>query len=361
MLKIIDKYIIKKYLSTFFFTALMFSMIATIIDFSEKVENFIEEPVTKKQIFLEYYLNFIPYINGLLWPLFSLIAVVFFTSRMAYNTEIIPILEAGVSFNRLLRPFMIGAGVLVVLLLIGNHFVIPNGNKYRLHFLHTYVWKNDDKGKTENIHMFIGDGSKVFIKYYRKRDTIANEMRLETFKNGELSSIVEASTAKWIGYPNKWQLQDYRKRTFKGLKESLVVSSKSLDTVLNIVPEDFVRYNNQKEMMPTYELSRFISKEKERGLTPTQNFELEIHRRTADPASIFILTIIGVAVAARKVRGGMGLHLAIGIGLGAAFIVISRFSNTFVTNLNMPALLGVWIPNILFAILGLYLVKRAQQ
>ena len=127
MLKILDKYIIKKYLSTFFFTALMFSMIATIIDFSEKVENFIEEPCTKKQIFFEYYLNFIPYINGLLWPLFSLIAVVFFTSRLAYNTEIIPILEAGVSFKRLLRPFMLGAAVLVFLLLIGNHLVRLEG------------------------------------------------------------------------------------------------------------------------------------------------------------------------------------------------------------------------------------------
>ncbi len=361
MLKTIDKYILKKYLSTFFFTALMFTMIATIIDFSEKVESFIEEPCTKREIFFDYYLTFIPYINGLLWPLFSLIAVVFFTSRLAYNTELIPIFEAGVSFRRLMRPFLVGAGILFTILLIGNHLVIPYGNKHRLRFEHAYIWKHDDKGKTENIHMFIGGGAKVFIKYYRKRDTVANDLRIETFKDQQLVSIEEASTAKWMGYPNKWQLQDYRQRTFNGLKETLKISKSVVNKEINMVPEDFVRFNTQKEMMPTHELRRYVALERERGLAATKNFELEIYRRTADPASIFILTIIGMAVAARKVRGGMGLHLAIGIGLGALFIVISRFSNTFVTNLSAPALLGVWIPNLLFSGLAVYLVKKAQQ
>lgn len=362
MFKIIDKYIIRKYLGTFFFTALIFTMIATVIDFSEKVENFIKEPCTKKEILFDYYIHFIPYINGLLWPLFSLIAVVFFTSRMAYQTEIIPILEAGVSFRRLMRPYLAGAVIIITLLLFFNHLVIPFGNKKRLHFLHTYVWKNDDKGKTDNIHMFIGNNTKAYIRFYRKRDTIADDIRLEQFKDGELIGITEASTMKWLGPPNHWQLQNYKKRTFDGLKETIFNGqSASLDTTLNIMPQDFVRFNNQKESMTTPELLRFINQEKERGLTVTKSYELEMHRRSADPFSILILTIIGMSVAARKVRGGMGLHLAIGIGLGAAFIFVSRFANTFVTNQNMPALLGVWLPNLLFAGMALFLVRRAQK
>ena len=362
MLTIIDKYIIKKYLSTFFFTALIFSLVATTIDFSEKVERFITEPCTKKQIIFDYYLTFLPWINSLLWPLFSLIAVIFFTSRMAYNAEIISILGAGVSFRRMLRPFILAASLITLLLLVSNHFILPNGNKIRLNFEHKYIDKTSDRGRTDNVHLFIGADTKAYVKYFRKYDTVATDLRIEQFKNSELVSIIEANSAKWLGEPNRWRLTDYQIRTFTGLDESLLIAyGKDLDTTLRLRPDDFVRYNNQKEMMTSPELNRFISQEKDRGLEATKNYEIEIFRRTADPFSVLILTLIGVAVAARKVRGGMGFHLAIGIGLGAIFVFLSKFSTTFALNQSFSPIFGVWIPNILFFGIALVLLSKAQK
>ncbi|MEL7121716.1 MAG: LptF/LptG family permease, partial [Bacteroidota bacterium] len=171
MLKILDRYLLKKFMSAFFFTALIFSMIALIIDFSEKIEKFIEEPITTKQIFVDYYPSFILYINGLLWPLFTLISVIFFTSRLAYNSEIISILNAGVSFRRFLRPYLIGAGFIATLLLIGNHYVIPNGNNVMLDIVHKYIHKNDDKGQKQDVHLFVTPDTKIYVKTFFKDDS----------------------------------------------------------------------------------------------------------------------------------------------------------------------------------------------
>lgn len=362
MLKKLDAYIIKKYLATFFFTVLIFTMISVVIDFSDKVEDFIEEPVTIRQILVEYYLNYIPHINSLLWPLYALISVIFFTSRMAFNSEIISILNAGVSFGRLMRPYLIAATVIAGIHFIGNHFVIPIGNKTRLDFEHTYIWKHSDEGKTNNVHLFTSPTEKVYIKSYRKRDTLARDFRIETFEGEKLVSLIKAQTAEWIGPPNKWRLRNYEIRTFNGLRETIDIGmNKQLDTTVNITPADFVRYANQKEMMPTSELMECIDIERQRGIGNTKVYEIEMHRRSAEPFTIFILTIIGMAVASRKVRGGMGLHLAIGVALGAIYIFMSKFSITFATNDNLSALLGVWIPNIIFSFIAAILVLKAQK
>ncbi len=361
-MKKIDAYIVKKYLATFFFVALIFTMISIVIDLSEKVEDFIEEPVTKMQIIQEYYINYIPYINSLLWPLFAMISVIFFTSRMAYNSELISILNAGVSFIRMMLPYMIAGCFIAGLHFIGNHYLVPIGNKHRLDFEHTYIWKHNDKGKTNEVHMFLNPESKVYIKYYRKKDTIARDIRLESLKDNELVSVIKAKRAEWQGYPDKWRFFDYEIRSFKGLNESIVLGSgKQIDTIMNLRPEDFVRYQNQKEMMTTPDLYDFIANEKSRGLSATKEFEVEIHRRTAEPFTIIILTIIGMAIASRKVRGGMGLHLALGVALGALFIFLSKFSITFATNESLPPVLGVWIPNIMFSFVAVFLVLRAQK
>ena len=362
MLKKLDWYIIKKYLSTFFFTALIISLISIIIDFSDKVEDFIEEPVTVMQIIQEYYLNFLPYINSLLWPLYALIAVVFFTSRMAFNSEIISILNAGISFRRLMVPYLAAASVVAGLHLVGNHIVIPESNKVRLDFEHTYIWKHDDKGKKNDVHLFISPGTKVYIRYYKKMQNIARDFKIEKIENNKLVYFLKANTAKWIEPPNKWRLSDYEIRTFDGLKETIELGmGKHIDTTLNLTPDDFVSFLNQKEMMNTRELRKFINVSRERGLGNTKTYEVEIHRRTAEPFTIFILTIIGLAVAARKVRGGMGLHLAIGITIGAIYIFLSKFSITFATNESLPPLLGVWVPNILFSLVAIFLVSKAQK
>jgi lipopolysaccharide export system permease protein len=362
MLKILDRYIIKKFLATFFFVVLIFSMIAVIIDFSQNVEEFIDEKLGAWQVATEYYLNFIFFINGLLWPLFAMISVIFFTSRMAYNSEIISILNAGVSFWRLIRPYLIGAGLLASAHLLLNHVIIPVSNKTRLDFFHTYIMKESDKGNTRDVHMFVDPHTKVYVRDYFKRDSFARNFRLERLDSNRLVSFVEADEARWDGKTKKWKLSNYEIHSFDGIKESIVVGGKSkLDTTFLLTPDDFVRYDDTREKIPSYRLSKFIAEEKRRGIGNTKGYEIELYRRTADPMTIIIVTLIGVAVASRKIRGGMGLHLALGIVLGAVFVFVAKFSITFATNEAMPAWLGVWLPNMVFGAVAIWLMSRAQR
>lgn len=361
-IKKLDAYIIGKYLKSFVFVALMFTMIALIIDYSEKVDDFIKEAVPTSRIIFEYYLMYIPFINGLLWPLYALITVIFFTSRLAYNSEIISILNAGVSFRRLMRPYLIGAAIIGGIHLLGNHIFIPMANNIRLNFEYATITKDEDYGKVKDVHMFISADTKVYIRFYSKRDTTASDFRIERFKDGELVYLLEANKAQWMGPPNHWRLFNYQERTFDGMQESLKVGlNEQLDTTINLYPADFVRYKNFKQMMTTPELIHFIYSESERGIGNTKVYEIELHRRTAEPFTIVILTIIGMAVASRKVRGGMGLHLAIGIALGAVFIFLSKFAVTFATSNAVPAILGIWIPNFCFTAVALRLIARAQK
>lgn len=362
MLKILDRYIIKKFLSTFFFVVLIFTMISVVIDYSEKVEKFIEEPITSKEILLDYYPSFIIFIDGLLWPLFTLISVIFFTSRMAYNSEIISILNAGVSFRRFMRPYLISASIIAFMSLIGNHYFIPLGNKKRLDIQYTYLDKDKDKGKTRDVHMFVSPDTKIYINFYRKQDSTARNFRLEQYQDHELIKFIKATSAEWVGPPNKWRLRNFEIRTFNGLEENLIVGrGQQMDTTFNLMPADFVDYEEQQSMLTTGDLREYIDKQKERGVGNTTKYEIELYRRSADPFTAFILTFIGVSIAARKVRGGIGLHLALGIGLGAVFIFISRFSIVFATGQSIPPILGIWLPNIIFAGVAVWLISRAQK
>lgn len=362
MLKKLDLYIIKKFLKTFAFTVLIFSMISAVIDFSEKVEKFIEEPITRQEIIIDYYPNFILYIAGLLWPLFTLIAVIFFTSRLAYNSEIISIFNAGVSFRRLMRPYLVAATLIAGLHFVGNHWYIPKGNKTRLDIVHTHIWRDNDKGKTRDVHMFLQPDTKVYINYYRKRDSTARKFRIERFEGNQLVYLLKANSAEWQGPPNKWRLRNYEIRTFSGLEEDLVLGKgKTIDTTLNLTPADFVDYKEQHTMMTTPELQQYINTQKNRGVGNTKKYEIEVHRRTAEAFTIFILTIIGMSIAARKVRGGLGFHLALGVGISAIFIFLSRFAIVFATGQAIPVLLGIWMPNIVFSFVAAYLVVNAQK
>ncbi len=362
MLKLLDRYIIQKFLSTFFFTVLIFTMISVIIDFSEKVEKFIESDITRYEIFVMYYPGFIMFIAGLLWPLYTLIAVIFFTSRLAYNSEIISIFNAGVSFRRLMQPYLLAAAFIAGLHLIGNHFLIPLGNKNRLDVEHAYIWTNNDKGKTQDVHMFVAPETKVYINYYRKRDSTARKFRMEQFKDGELVYLLKANTAEWQGPPNRWKLRNYEIRTFDGMDEELILGrGNELDTAFNLTPEDFVDYKEQHTMMTSAEIQQYIAAQQARGVGNTKKYEIEFHRRSAEPFTIFILTIIGMSIAARKVRGGIGLHLAMGVGIGALFIFFSRFAVVFAAGQVIPVVVGIWAPNVLFSLVAVYLTRNAQM
>ena len=375
-LGILDRYILKKYLMSFFFTVLLFTLIAVAIDFADKVDSYISEPVTLKEIIFDYTLKFILHINSLLWPLFALISVIFFTSRMAFDSEIISVLNAGISYRRLLRPYMVGAGIIAGLLMIANHTIVPQGNKTRIDFEQTYVWKHQDKGKKENIHMFIGPNTKIFIERFNQKEAVATGVKLEKYDGNRITYILSAKRMTWQGGKKRtstadslkdknqanWKLEGYVARTIDGEKEYLKVGlRKKMDTLINLSPKDFVQYLNAKEQMSTKELKAAIAKEKKRGLGTPKKFEIEILRRTSEPFSIIILTLIGVAVSARKVRGGMGLHLAIGVGLGAMFIFVSKFSATFAYNSSFPAVYGVWLPNMVFLVIAVVLSVKAQM
>ncbi len=362
MLKIIDKYILKKYLLTFAFVTLAFSLITLVVDFTEKVEDFIASGLPALTIIRQYSLPFVIWINPLLFHLYALITVIFFTSRMAYNSEIIAMLSAGISFRRLARPYLMGASLLAVLLFIGNHYLIPLANRSRINFEHTYVWKYSDQGKTKNVNLFLSPNQKVFVRYFRKKDSTALDIRVEEIHDNQITSILKAKSAKWIGPPKRWRLKNYEIRTFNGTEETIFIEEKEpLDTALGLRLSDFVYYQNQKETMTSPEIRAFIPREHQRGLINTTPYEIELLRRTADPVALLILTIIGMSLASRKVRGGMGLHLALGMALGAVFIFLSRFSSTFAVSEYMPAWLGIWLPNIVFGIIAAILFSKAQK
>ncbi len=362
MLKKLDIYIIGKFLRTFFFTVLIFTLISVVIDFSDNVERFIEEPITFRQIILGFYPNFVLNISGMLWPLFTLIAVVFFTSRMAYNSEVISIFNAGVSFRRFMYPYLLGAALIAAMHLLGNHYFIPEGNKIRLDLVHKYIHKNEDKGKTQNVHIFLSPDSKVFIHNYYKSQNRANKFRLEKFEGNKLTYLLKANSAKWLEEDKKWRLNDYEVRTFDGDRQGLVLGQgMEMDTTINLSPDDFVDYKEQHTMMTTPELRTFIGYLHQRGAGNTKKYEIELHRRSAEPFTIFILTVIGMAIAARKVRGGLGLHLAIGIAISAIFVFLSRFAVVFAAGNAIPTLVGIWLPNFIFFLVSVYLVVRAQK
>lgn len=348
-------------MSTFFFAVLICSMISMAIDFSDKVQTFIEKPCTKKEILLDYYPGFVLYITGLLLPLYVLIAVIFFTSRLAFNAEILSIFNAGVSFRRLMRPYLIAAGIVMALNLFFSHYLIPITNRARLNFERTYVWTDKQQIKTNNIHFLVAADVKAYIKGYNKKEEKISTLRLERFKGNTVESILEADNAYWREDKQKWNFSVYSIRQFDGLRESFRRFTTPIDTAIGLIPQDFIFYHNQNEEMTSAELSAAISRDESRGFSNSRQYSIELQRRTADAVTGVILTLIGLAVAGRKVRGGMGLHLAMGIGIGALFILLSKFSISFVASGNLPVMLGMWLPNILFGIVAAWLIGRAQK
>lgn len=347
---------------TFFFTILLVTMVAITIDFFENVDKFLTKDVSIRDLIFDYYLNFIPWINGQLWPLFSLIAVIFFTSRLAKQNEIIAILSSGVSFYRLMVPFIVAASIVATLHWVGSNYVIPKSTKIYTEFRAKYIKRSYRKVQSSNIHFFIGPNQKIYMRNYTDRDSSGRGFRLEVFKDDKIVKLLKAHKIHFKEDPNLWTLDNYEVRTFNGFKETLSLhKNEKKDTTLSMHPDDFVRYTRQMEMMTSDELRDFIEVERDRGVNTAKSFIMQLHKRNADPFTILILTIIGMTVAARKTRGGVGIHLAIGVVLGATYVILSKFSETFSTNMNLSPGLGVWIPNLVFILVAAFLVFKAQK
>ncbi len=360
----IDRYIIRKFLFHFFFVFWVIMAIAIVIDVSEKMEDFLDEKftATTSELILQYYLPFIPYMGAILAPLLIFISVIFFTSRMAYNTEVVAILGSGISFRRFLRPYLFTGILLAVVMLFANHLLVPHANKVRLDFESTYF-----KGKKwygDNIHMRLDASTFVSLDRFKYQKNEGVTFSLEHFRNSaegrELAYKLTANRILWIPEKKSWRIMDYTAWQIDGLRES-ITQGKQFDTLLALTPDDFEVDAWYKESYDYLEIQAFLKREKAQGSGNLEEYEVESERRTASAVSIVILTLIGAAVASRKIRGGMGLHLALGVGLSALYIVFLQISSTFSIKGSLDPIIGTNIPNLVFLIIALVLIRLAPK
>ncbi len=360
MLKKIDIYIIKKFLGTFFFTILLVICVIIVFDISEKLEDFIKNKAPLKAIAFDYYLNLVPYFINMLSPLFVFISVIFFTSKMASNSEIVAILAGGVSFKRMLRPFLVCAFVLAGLSYYLNNFLIPDANKKRLAFEEVY-YRNKLRNFSQDIHMKINDNTYIYMTNFVVDLNLGNNFSIERFnENKELEYKLLSDNVKWDSTINKWTITNYVERHIDGLNETISKGVRK-DTTLNLKPEEFKRRNSFITTMDFFELNDYIAEQEFKGSQQVVYSEVEKQRRGAYPFATFILTIIGVSISSRKVRGGIGLHIFLGLLISFSFILFMRISSTFAINSGVPVMVAVWIPNILYSLLALYLLKKAPK
>ncbi len=359
-MKKLDLYILGKFLGTFVFAIMLIISISVVFDMAEKIDDFLEHSAPLKAIVFDYYANFIPYFANLFTPLFVFIAVIFFTSKMAYQTEIIAILSSGVSFRRLMVPYMVGAAIIGTFSFFLGAYVIPPANKIRLDFENTYIKKRRETGMN-NIHMQIEPNVFVYVRRYSSLREVGDDFSLEIFDGKFLKKKITASTAVYDTATTGWSLRNYEVREFLANDRQLISEGAQLDTVLNMRPSDFKEERKFFETMNNTELDRHIQEQQQRGVGNVEEFLIEKHRRIAAPFSAFILSIMGLSLASRKVRGGMGLHIGVGIALSFGYILFMTVSTTFAINGNMSPWLAVWMPNFVFAVIAAYLYKRAPK
>jgi len=359
-LKMFDVYVIRKFLGSFFLAIALILSIVVIFDLSEKIDDFLESGAKLKAILFEYYLNFIPYFAVLFSSLFAFIAVIYFTSRMAYNTEIIAILNSGMSFRRLLLPYMISAAFIALLSFYLSDRVIPKANKVKLNFEEQYVRRKPIRFKTKDFHRQIEPGIYVYLQNYSNVSKVGYQFTIEKFEDGELVSKMFADQIRWDTTINKWQARRYYIRTIDGLKET-IEEGRQIDTTLSIHPDDFQMRLTITETMSLKELDEFIKKQLMQGETNIIAYQIERHNRIAFPFTTIILTLIGVAVSSRKMRGGIGLQIAIGVVISFTFILFSQFSKQFAIGGLLPVMAAVWLPNVFFTIVALFLMRLAPR
>ncbi len=357
--KKLDIYIIKKFLGTFFYAIALIIIIVIIFDISEKIDDFIEKEAPLNEIIFNYYLNFIPYFANLFSPLFTFIAVIYFTSKMASDSEIVAILSSGISFRRMMRPYIISAVFIALLSFLLSNFIIPHATKKRLEFEMMYI-KNARRSKEMNIHMQISPGTFIYAEHYNSEANIAYHFSMEKINDKGLYYKLTSDFAKWDSLKARWSIENYFVRTIDGMKER-IRNGKQFDTVINLKPSDFLENIHNIQIMNFSELNEFINEEKLKGSDNITFYQVEKHKRIAFPFATIVLTLIGVSLSSRKIRGGIGLYLGVGITLSFAFILFMQISTTFATNGNLPAVIAVWIPNIIFGALGLYLLKIAPK
>lgn len=358
----LDWYIIKKFLGTFFFSMALILAIAVVFDINENIDKFLTRNAPVKAIFLDYYLNFIPYYANLFSQLFVFIAVIFFTSKLADQSEIIAMMSSGVSFRRLMKPYMVSAALIAIFTFVLGSYIIPVGNVKRVNFENVYK-RNRLQTFTSNVQLQVDTGVVAYIQRYDDKIKTGYSFTLDKFENKKLVSHLQASTIQYdtlAEEPYHWILKNYTIRDLKGRRETIIQNNR-LDSIIKMEPSDFLINKGQQETLTTPELKTYIEKQKERGFANIQEFEVEYYKRTATAFAAFILTAIGMALSARKRKNGMGISLGIGLALSFAYILFQTISTSFAVNANVPPVLAVWIPNILFFFIALFVIRKAPR
>lgn len=358
MLTILDKYIIKNFLGTYIFSIILIISIAVVFDFNEQLDKFLRNDAPLKAIIFSYYLNFIPYYINLFSALFVFISVIFFTSKLADNSEIIAMLASGMSFKRLMKPYMISAGIIALISFLLTSFIIPPANVVRINFQNKYI-KNKAVTYAERIQLQIEPGVIAYFNRYDNNEKMGFYFSLDKFDGQKLVSRLTANRIQYDSLYN-WTIYDYSIREFDGMKEHITTGTK-IDTVLTIVPSDFLISSNDFEQMTTTALHKHIERQKDRGIGNIQSFEIEYHKRFASIASAFILTVIGASLSSRKVKGGMGLNIGIGLLLSVSYILFMTLSSTFAVSGLVSPLIAAWIPNVIFVGIAIFLYNRAPN
>jgi lipopolysaccharide export system permease protein len=359
-IKKIDIYIIRKFLGTYFGAIILIILIAVIFDFSEKIDDFLENKAPLRAIIFDYYMNFIPYFAVLFAPLFTFIAVIFFTSRMAYNTEVIAILSSGVSFPRLLYPYFLSATFIMIFNLLLGNYVIPRANHNRFIFEEHYYHNLPKSFKDRNVHKQIEPGIYVYLESFNTRNNYGRKFSIEKFEGGELVSKLISQEIRWDSTKHKWEIRNYYIRDYVNGKQ-IIKEGSVLDTTLNLDPAEFSMRDNVVEAMSLKELNKFIDNQKMQGSAKVNQLLVERNKRFSFPFSTYILTLIGVSVSSRKVRGGIGMHIGIGLLVSFSYILFLQFSAQYAISGALPPFIATWLPNFLYAFIALYLYKLAPK
>lgn len=360
--KRMDRYIIYKFIGTYFYSILLIISISIVFDVNENLTKFTNYHAPLRAIVFDYYANFVPYFANLFSPLFVFIAVIFFTSKLAGNSEIIAMLACGMSFKRLLRPYLISAALIAVLNFYLGAYIIPKGTVVRHDFESLY--KNNKKNTSaSNIQLMVDKGVVAYLSQYDDVRKTGYGFALYKFENKKMVSQMNASVVQYDTIAEEryhWKARNYKIRTLKGMREQ-ITSGSEIDTLIQMEPMDLVFSKGQQETFTSPELLRYISKQQQRGSSNVVQYEVEYHKRIASSFASFILTIIGVSLSSRKRKGGMGLYLGIGLGLSFTYILLQTVSATFAINAGTPPMLAAWIPNLLYAIIAYFCYRQAPN
>ena len=356
----LDVYIVKKFITTFFVALLLIIGIVIIFDISEKIDDFVSKEAPLKAIIFDYYVNFVPYFMNMFSPLFVFITVIFFTSKMAADTEIVAILSCGISFHRMMVPYIFSATLIALFSLSLNLFIIPEANKTRLDFENQYI-KQRYKGVGRNVHYQIAPGEYVFAESFSSWNSTAYRFTLEKIENDRLVSKISAESAVYDSTSNSWRLKKYFIREYNDDLTDRVRSGRQMDTVIALSVKDFYLTENTVETLTYSELNELIDIQQMRGDANVKFALIEKNTRFALPFSAFILTIMGVALSSKKRRGGIGWNIGIGIALAFTYILFLRFSQMFVHTGTLPPAVALWLPNIVFTIIAVFLYRIAPK